>query len=404
MNSDKQRSKNAGPDMSIPKMLQAGASAFGKKVWMRKKQGGLWREYSWQDGYEQVKHFSLGLVSLGFGRGQSLCIVGDSDPQWFWAEIAVQAAGGVVVGLNRDRQAGELRSLIRQLGIKFAICQDREQVDKLIGVKDDIPALIKVIYWNAKGMDQYHDQRLISFNEVLDLGQRYDASNQGAFENRLVQSRTTDTAIIQFSSVNGSTAQSTTLTHNHLLSANKAFCSAEPLESSDRWFSCSSPEGTVEQAALVGSLASGMTIEFPENRETAQQDLREVGSTLVCYPSSSWEGLASTVKDRLSKTTFVKRSISRLAAKVGSRTAEARINGTKPGVFLKAAGAIAEFVFFRPLKARIGLANTRRVYAFGSELTPGTLQELVKMGLNVREFDVSGETVMARHRNGGSQG
>jgi long-chain acyl-CoA synthetase len=213
----------------------------------------------------------------------------------------------------------------------------------------------------------------------------------------MAQIKRTDPAIIQCGSIDGSVVHFTTLTHDNLLTEINGFSSTDPFTTSDRWFSYILPEGTVEQVmGLAGSLTSGMCIDFPENQETAQQDLREVGSTIVCYPSAFWEGLAATVKDRIEKTTFVKRTISRMAASVGSRMADGKLDGRKPGVFLKAAGALAEFGFFRPLKARVGLANTRCVYAFGAELTPMAFKEMANMGLNARQLDVSGGRVDSR--------
>ena len=390
--------------MTIPKMLKAAVSTYGDKVWMRKKRAGLWHEYSWRDSYDRVRYFSLGLISLGFGPGQALCITSDSDPQWFWAEIAAQAAGGSVVGLNRGRPAEELKAVIRQFGVKFVAAQDREQVDKLLEIKGDVPSLLKVIYWNAKGVETYQDPLLASFDEVAELGRRLNASQSGMFEDKMARIKRADSAITQCGSIDGSVVHSTTLTHDNLLTAIEGFRSVDPFNTSDRWFSYILPEGTVEQVmGLTGSLTGGMCIDFPENQETAQQDLREVGSTIVCYPSAFWEGLAAMVKDRIEKTTFVKRTISKMAASVGSRMADAKFGGRKPGVFLKAAGALAEFAFFRPLKARIGLANTRCVYAFGAELTPMAFKEMANMGLNVRQLDVSGGIVMVRRRDGGAK-
>ena len=380
-------------------MLKAATSAYGNKVWMRKKRSGLWHEYSWQDGYDRVKRFSLGLTSLGFERGQALCIIGDSDPQWFWAEIAAQAAGGSVIGFNCERPAGEMKAVVRQFGVKFVVVQGREQVEKLLEIKPDLPGLVKVIYWNAKGLEEYRDPVLATFDEVSELGQRLEASHSGVFEEGIAQRKGMDTAFVQCGSINSSEVQSTAFNHEHLVAASESFRSMDPLNSKDRWFSSILPEGTVEQViSLVGGIASGICLDYPENRDTAQQDLREVGPTLVCHPSPFWEGLVSTVDDRIAKTTFVKRVMFRAAAPVGSRLADARLDGRKTSLSLRAAGALTEFGFFRPLKARLGLANTRRVYAFGPELAPKTLKALLNMGLDVRDLDISRGTVVVRHQ------
>ena len=55
--------------MSEPKTLpqyfmQKVAQYAGDKVAMRQKEFGIWREFNWQESYEQVKYFTLGMLSL----------------------------------------------------------------------------------------------------------------------------------------------------------------------------------------------------------------------------------------------------------------------------------------------------------------------------------------------------
>ena len=50
---------------------------------------------------------------------------------------------------------------------------------------------------------------------------------------------------------------------------------------------------------------------------------------------------------------------------------------------------MAELCFYHPLKARIGLANTRHVYSFGAELAPATRELWQGMGLDLTQLDVT---------------
>lgn len=362
-------------------MLKVASLTFGGRPWTRKKQSGLWRECSWRDGHDRVRAFSLGLTGLGFREGEMLGIIGDSDPQWFWAEIAAQAAGGSALGISSAWPAAQTAAALRQFGARFVAVQDRQQVDKLLQIRGDVPGLEKVIYWSARGIEADRESLLVSFDRVAEAGLGPGAPGD-ALDERIARVKPSDGAITRCDAVDGSAVRSTAITHESLLDALKGLRSMDPAGAADRWFSGTPPEGMVEQtAALAGSLASGMSIDFPENRETVQQDLREVGSSLLCYPSAAWEGLAATVKDRIEKTTPVKRLVAALAG--------------------RAPRPLAEFAFYRPLRARIGLANTRCVYSFGPELTPGTLKALLDMGLNVRQLDVCGGAISIRPAPGG---
>jgi long-chain acyl-CoA synthetase len=387
----------AARDMTLTQLLKTGASVWGDRVWMRKKKSGLWREHSWRSGYERVRHFSLGLTAVGFEPGQALAIIGDNDPEWFWSELAAQAAGGFVAAVERSRPPEELRAALRQFSVKFAAVQDRETVDKLLQIKGDVPSLRRIIYWNPKGMEPDMDPMLVTFDGVAETGRGLDGAGSGLFEEGLTRLRRSDAAVVCCGPIGASTVQSSTLTHANLLTAVDPFTAGGHFTAKDRWLSFVPPSSPVEQVmGLAGSLASGMCLDFSESRETAQADLREVGSTLVCYPSAYWETLAATVKDRVERTTFKKRAMSRMAAPVGSRRAEGRPGGERPGPFWRTAGAAAEFGFYHPLKARIGLANVRHAYSFGAELTQATLRLWHGMGLSLMQLEVTDSGVAIR--------
>ncbi len=383
-------------DMTLAQLLKTCASTWGNRVWMRKKKSGLWQEHSWRSGYERVRHFSLGLTALGFEPGQALAIIGDNDPEWFWSELAVQAAGGFVAALERSRPPEEMQAALRQFSVKFAVVQDREAVDKLLGIKGQLPSLSRIIYWNPKGIEQDADPMLVTFDSVTETGKGLDGARQGSFEEGLNRMKGSDPVLVRCGPVSGSTVQSSTLTQDNLLTAVSAFTTAGHFTAKDRWMSLVPPFSPVEQVmGLAGSLTSGMCLDFAESRDTSQADLREVGSTLLCQPSAYWEGLAASVKERVERTTFSKRVMARMAAPVGSRRAEAR-DGLKPGAFWRAAGAAAEFGFYRPLKARIGLANVRHAYSFGAELSQATLQLWRGMGLDLVQLEATDSGVAFR--------
>jgi long-chain acyl-CoA synthetase len=51
---------------TLPKLLARNARKFAHgKVALREKEFGLWQSFTWQDYYDHVRHFCLGLISLG---------------------------------------------------------------------------------------------------------------------------------------------------------------------------------------------------------------------------------------------------------------------------------------------------------------------------------------------------
>src|SRR3989304_9117676 len=135
------------------KLLLRNYQTYGdKRIAMRKKRYGIWNEYTWKDCYEKVKYFSLGLVSLGFERGDKLAIIGDNDAEWFWGELAAMAAGGVVTGVPVDCLPAEVHYQVDHADATIVVAKDQEQVDKILQILDKLPKVKRVIYWEPKGL------------------------------------------------------------------------------------------------------------------------------------------------------------------------------------------------------------------------------------------------------------
>jgi len=95
-----------------------------------------WQQYSWRKYYQTVDRLSLGLISLGLERGDVVCIIGDNEPEWFWSEFAVQAAGaGLAPASTWTPFLPEVNYIAGHSGAKFAIVNDQEQTDKFLEIK-----------------------------------------------------------------------------------------------------------------------------------------------------------------------------------------------------------------------------------------------------------------------------
>ena len=127
-------------------------------------------------------------------------IIGDNEPEWFWGEFAVQAAGGIPTGIFVDCIPSEVKYIASHSDTRFAIVNDQEQTDKFLEIKDELPLLKKIIYWDPKGLRNYDDPLLISFDEVIKLGQEYEKTHPDVFERNVDRGKAADTAFIYYTS------------------------------------------------------------------------------------------------------------------------------------------------------------------------------------------------------------
>src|SRR4029450_5934244 len=138
---------------TLPKLLLAQAARWGaRRVAIREKEFGIWQAHSWQDSAAHVQRIALGLAGLSFRRGDKIAIIGDNRPQLYWTMLAAQALGGVPVPVYQDSIAAEMHYVIDHSESRMIICEDQEQVDKILEMKDKLPLVEMVIYDDPKGM------------------------------------------------------------------------------------------------------------------------------------------------------------------------------------------------------------------------------------------------------------
>jgi len=118
----------------------------------------------------EIRRFSLGLEQLGLKAGDKVAIIGNNRPRLYWTFAAVQAIGGVPVPVYADSVAEEMGYVLDHAGIRFAVCQDQEQVDKVLSLQDTLDGLEFLIYDEDRGLREYDKERVIAFDYVQTLG------------------------------------------------------------------------------------------------------------------------------------------------------------------------------------------------------------------------------------------
>ena len=381
-------------DETLPKILMVNYRRWGgERIAMRRKAFGLWNEFTWADVYEKVKYFALALLSNGFEPGDKIATLGDNAPELFWAELAAQSAGGAMTGIFSDCLTNEVKYQAQHSDSKFIVAEDQEQVDKIINVKNDLPLLKKIIYWDPKGLKGYDDPLLISYNDFLQQGKEYEQSHPGLFEQKVAETKPDDDAAILYTSGTTGLPKGAIVSHKTFIMWTKDILKVVPLSEGDNSLSFMLPGWIVEQMLGLGNmLLAGVTMNFPEEPETVQADLREIAPSIIVYPSRLWERLNTEIRVRISDSSFVKRMAYNLFAPAGYKFADLTIQKKKPNLVWRAIYAVANLLLFRPLKDKHGLSNVKHGITSGATLSPDTFRFLRAMGINIKQIYALTET------------
>jgi long-chain acyl-CoA synthetase len=373
------------------------------KVALRQKELGIWREFTWKESYEQVKAFALGLIALGVRRGDKLATVGDNDRQYLWAYLGLQAAGAAQVGLFTDATAAEMAYIIDHCDATFVLAKDQEQCDKLLDVRDRLPQVRRVIYWDERGLWNYDEPWLMPYDEVLALGRALDENEPGRFETEVTLGRADDLALICYTSGTTGLPKGVMLSHGNILSAIRLYQAVDPRADTDNHVSFM-PMGWIAEPILgiAAHVFAGVVMNFPEEPETVRQNICEISPEMLFYNSRLWDSLVATVQVRMNDAAWINRNLYHRFLPIGYRMADARFGGTAPGAGLRAAYGLGDRLVFGPLRDQLGLARVRAAYTAGSALSPDAMRFFHALGVNLKQIygstEVTGGATI--HRDG----
>ncbi|MBW1733433.1 MAG: AMP-binding protein [Deltaproteobacteria bacterium] len=402
MNSGKAYSKESLP--TLPSLLIRNAARFGdSRVALREKEYGIWQPVTWKGYLEHVRDFSLGLISLGLSPGNALGIIGNNRPEWLYAELAVQSAGGVSVGIFQDSILSEVAYIIDHCEASIIVAEDQEQVDKILELREKLPRVRKIIYTDPKGLWDYEDEILIDYYEVERIGREMHEKDPDLFNRNLNAVKGEDLATICYTSGTTGDPKGTLLTHSNILSMVASLNEVDPKTPDDQFLSFIPLPWIVEQTMSVFSaLYSGFTVNFPEEPETATADLYEIAPSLVVASPRMWEGISRQVMVKHLDASFFKGLIYDLCLPIGYRWADFKFEKKTPPMGWKILYWIAYFAMFRALRDRIGFSKVRSAMTGGAALGPDVFRFFHALGINLKQ--IYGQTEVAGystiHRDG----
>ena len=336
---------------TLPKLLRDNFRRYPNRLALREKDRGIWKGYTWKDYYKKVKYFSLGLTRLGLKRGDKIAILGENKPEWYYAELAVQAAGGVAVGIFTDCGASEVKYYVEHSDAIFVVTYDQEQVDKLLQIKNELPLLKKAIYWEIKGLWNYRDPILLSFNEVLEIGREYEKSYPDLFDHMIDQGSIDDIAVFCYTSGTTGAPKGVMLQHKFLIEATRGWAEMDGWIGKGYDYLSFVPGAWIveQEMGIAGSILAALTVNFPEKAETVQENLREIGPNILFYGARLWEQVNRTIQAKMMDSTLPRRILYRLCLPIGLKVADLKLDKKGVGFFLRILYYFAYHLVFRQL-------------------------------------------------------
>jgi long-chain acyl-CoA synthetase len=370
---------------TFPKLLLRQAAERPDGVALRRKRFGIWQTYTWQQYALDVRDVALGLAELGLGPGDRIALLGDNEPEWLWVELAAQGLGAIPLGIYPDMPASLMGDLVGFAGARVILAGDQQQVDKVLEVRGRLSGLETIVYSDPRGVREYGAPGLVALEEVRRRGSEVAAREPQRFAERVEGGDGGAVGMLLTTSGTSGTPKLAVHAHRSLVLAALSLQRVDGQRPGGEHVSYLPLAWAGEQISIALALVVGMTVNFPEEPETAMADLREISPTNLFGPPRVWEGIAARVLFDAGDSTPLKRRMFDTCLGIASRAAERRAARRPVPLWLRAATAVAQVLVFRAVRDKTGLKHVRHAYTGGAALGSEYLRFFGSLGIKLKQ-------------------
>jgi len=371
---------------TIPAIFWNAVAERGPKVWMRQKELGIWRSWTWNETAQAVREIGHGLMALGFEAHHTASILSNTNIEWVLCDLGVLSAGGVSNGIYPTDAAEQVHYLSEDSGTSVLFVEDDEQLDKALAVREKLPLLKKIVVFDMDGLREFKDPQVISLDDLRTLGREHLATHPDMLKQRTQACQPEDLAILVYTS--GTTGKPKGAMHNHrgLVYSVRGY---NTLIARDERDECMCFLPLCHIAERMGgeyfSLYTGAKLNFVENPETVPENVREIAPTVFTAVPRVWEKFYSGVMIALKEAGGFQQAIYAWAIGVGQQVADLVLQRQAVPAHLKLRFHVARWLALNNVRKMIGIHQARFLVTGAAPISPDLVRWYLALGLPMLE-------------------
>ena len=372
---------------SVPALLQRNAREFANKAAYREKEFGIWQSWTWAETEKEIEALALGFINLGVNEGDFVAIIGRNRPHFYWTMVAAQSVGAIPVPLYQDASAEEMAYVMEHCGARFVVCQDQEQVDKVIEIQDGLHQFEHMIYVDPRGLRKYDHHALHRFVDIQAQGRAaYYVLIEDLKERR--EKLTYDsTCVMLYTSGTTGKPKGVVLSNRNIIETAKNASEFDHLNAGDEILAYLPMAWVGDFIFSVGQAYwTGFCTNCPESPETMMTDLREIGPTYYFAPPRIFETQLTNVMIRMEDASPFKKRLFDVFMAHAKKVGPAILDGKSVGFMDRLKYKLGELCIYGPLKNTLGFSRVRVGYTAGEAIGPEIFDFYRSLGINLKQL------------------
>jgi long-chain acyl-CoA synthetase len=373
------------PALTVVQMLKKHATERGHEIAIRQKRFGIWQPTTFAEYWQRACHVGLGFRALGLNPKGHIGVISENRIEWVLSQFGAGIVGAVTVGVYPTSPSNEVAYVLDHADCAIVVCEDQEQIDKVVEARADLPKVKKVIALENRGLAGYEPGFVMTFEEVEALGRAEYEKNPGLVDELMKDHSLSDIALLIYTSGSTGKPKGAMLSFRNIRAGANGLLDRYGIGQGWSTLSYLPLCHVAEQATTVfGPLYSASQVNFGESLRTVQEDLREVAPSSFLGVPRIWEKMHSGIRVKMYEARPLQKWLYARAFALCEPFAD------KPrsqwSLVEKAKHGLAYTLVFRALNNAIGLTRCRVAFTGAAPISPEVIRFFRVIGVPLVEI------------------
>ena len=374
----------SGQPQTVPALFQETAARLGDAQAMFFKSGGRWVPITWSEYGRAVTRLANALLAEGVQPEDRVALWAANRPEWQITDVAVLHTGAATVAIYLTLAPDQVKYLLTHSESKVLIVENRQLLDQILRMRDELPALQRVILIEGDARDL--EPWVITWQAALSRGDEFGRGRPGLLASRWQALKAEDTASLIYTSGTTGVPKAVTLTHHNLVWTARASLQCFRADANDRTVSYLPLAHVLERVVShLRQLITGCQVYFCPQIDKVMEVVPEVHPTYFTSVPRLWEKIHAGVRDRMDQVHGPRALIRDWAVRVGAKKTAAYEKHQPMSPWLQWQLRVADRLVFAPIRKRLGFDQLLICISGSAAISPNILRFFYGLGIEILE-------------------